>query len=419
VRLMTKLRISIIPIGGVGSRLYPLTVDTSKAMVRFLNRPLLEHIVTMLALQGIRVIYMGVSGYHNYVQVYDYFGSGRAIAHRLGYGRDEFRIRYMPNIISRGNAEAVYSIIKYYKIDEPVLITQCDNIFDGLDLEDLGKNFEENKCDMTIVLYELENIEEVRRFGVAELRDDGTIARFVEKPKRVEEVPSRLINTGIYVIDPQKLVEFLEERRGRRLYENGLLDFGRHVIPTLIEDGYRVCGYVMKGAWFDIGTHESYMHAIKYFLRHGSPEILGVDFVYGDILMLGRSELSREAQRKFIDQTKRGRIKVKGPILVGRHTAIGENVLIAESVIDNYVVISDDVIIENSVIMDRGFIGKGVRIRNSIIGRHVRIDDEAVIENSIIGNNVFIGRNARVIDSKIWPGKYVPSNVTFTGLTIV
>ncbi len=415
---MANVGTAIIPIGGVGSRLYPLTVDTSKAMVRFLTRPLLDFIVTMLAVQGIRVVYMGVSGYHNYVQVYDYFGSGRVIAQRLGLERDEFRIRYMPNIISRGNAEAILTIVKYYRIDEPFIVAQCDNVFDGLDIQDLAEYTLRNQCDMTIVLYEVEEPKDIKRFGVAELREDGLLARFVEKPKTIEEAPSRLINTGIYMINPSSILDFFDSGQGKKMYEDGLLDFGRHVIPSMIEQGYRICGYTMMGVWFDIGTPETYMEATFYFLRLLPTRVFNVDFMYGRLRVLGKSKLSREAQQKMVEMIRDGKLFVGGDVLVGRHTSIGSGVRLRSSVVDNYVVVSDDVIVEDSIVMDRVYIGRGARIRNSIIGRHSYIDEGAVIDNSIIGNNVFIGRGARVIDSKIWPGRYVPSHVTFTSVTL-
>ncbi len=412
------VRVAVIPIGGVGSRLYPLTVDTSKAMIRFLNRPILDFIVTNLVLQGVRVVYMGVSGYHNYIQVHDYFGTGGVIASRLGLGRDELRIRYMPNVVSRGNAEAIYIIINYYEINEPILITQCDNVFEGLDIGNLEEDFNRRGCDLSIVLYELKKPEDVKRFGVAEIGSGGLITRFVEKPRTVSEAPSRLVNTGIYLMDPEKYREFLNTDYGGKLLKEGMMDFGKHVIPGMISMGYRVCGYVFRGIWFDIGTPESYMDASFYFLRNAKPEVLGIDFIYRNLRAFGRSQLSRRVHKSIAKMMEEGRLIVEGDVLVGRHTSIGDGSVLRNAIIDNYVVISNNSIIEESIIMDRVYIGKNAVIRNSIIGRHTYIDDDAYIEDSIIGNNVFIGRRARVINSKIWPGRYVPSHVALTGVTL-
>lgn len=414
---MVPVRVAVIPVGGVGARLYPLTVDTSKAMLRFLNRPLLEFTLETLALQGVREFYLGTSGYVNYVQLFDHFGTGEFLNSRLGFGRDELRIRYMPNIVARGNADAVLKIIDYYRIDEPVLIVQCDNVFD-IDISRIGDWCEKQRCDMAIVLKEAEKPEEILRFGVADLREDGVIARFVEKPAKIEEAPSRLINTGIYVVYPDRFSEFFECDVGRKLYEQGTLDFGRDVIPALIEAGYRVCGYIASGAWFDIGTPEAYREAVFYFLRSTSPKRLSIDFAHGRLRVMGRRRLSRESQRLLVERMGKGEISIEGDVLLGRHCSVGGKVRIADSIVDHYVVISDGSEIVNSIVMDRVHVGRGVKLVNSITARHCIIDDKAIIENSIVGNNVFVGRGSVVRDSRIWPSRYIPPNTTLTGVTI-
>ncbi|MEM4809234.1 MAG: NDP-sugar synthase [Desulfurococcaceae archaeon] len=415
---MSGITTAVIPIGGVGARLFPLTVDTSKSMIRFLNRPLLEFILETLVLRGIREIYLGVSGYVNYIQVYDHFGTGEELAHRFNLGKDELRIRYMPNMVSRGNAEAVLVTLKYYKLQNPVLITQCDTVFEDIDINGLNEFLKQYSCDMIIVLKEIERPEELRKFGVAELGENHLIKRFIEKPSKLEEAPSNLVNTGIYVIKPQILIEFFGTEYGKRLYENGYVDFGRDVIPAMIDHGYRVCGFITRTAWFDIGTPESYVEAVFYFLKNLSSERLSIDFVYNGLKMMGRREHSRELQRTMVERVKTGEVVINGDVLIGRHCSIGKKVEISDSVIDNYTVISDFNDIERSIVMDRCYIGKNVKIYNSIIGRHVIIDDDVVVENSIIGNNTFIGRGARIKSSRIWPGRFIPPNTALMGVTL-
>ncbi|MCS6768964.1 MAG: NDP-sugar synthase, partial [Candidatus Caldarchaeum sp.] len=82
------LKKAVIPLGGLGTRLYPLTVDTSKAMVRFLNRPLIEWMVASLARQGVREVYLAVSGFNNYIPLIDYMGGGERIAFTLSLPPD-------------------------------------------------------------------------------------------------------------------------------------------------------------------------------------------------------------------------------------------------------------------------------------------------------------------------------------------
>lgn len=410
------LRRAIIPVGGVGSRLYPLTVDTSKAMVRFLNRPLIEFIVLNLASQGIREIYFGVSGYTNYVQLFDFFGSGEGVTAKLGMGH-EVRIRYMPNYNTSGNAEAVLITARYYEIRTPVLIVQCDDVID-IDIAAFWKRHRRCGGAMTIALREIEDVNELRRFGVAELGEGGVIERFVEKPQRPEEAPSRLVNTGAYILDLRAFTSFFESERGKRLLTTGSMDFGRDVIPAMIEDGLKVCAYEMRGYWYDIGTPEAYREAVFTLLKTLPPDELRADFVHGGLRMMGKRELSRRFQRRLVARMERGEVSVEGDVLIGRHCRIGKGVKIREAVIDHYVVIGREAVIEDSIIMDRVNIGKRAVVRNSIIGRHVTIDDGAVVEDSIIGDNVYVGREAEIKSSKIWPHKHVLPKVTLIGATI-
>jgi len=409
---------AIIPIGGVGARLYPLTVDTSKSMIRFLNRPLLEFILETLIISGVREVYLGVSGYVNYIQVFEHFGSGEALSYRFNLTRDQFRIRYMPNILSRGNAEAVLATINYYKIKGEVLITQCDTVFDHLDLSKIWYYYSNGNCDMLIVLKAARDLSEIVRYGVAKLREDNTIEYFVEKPKNPEEAPSNLINTGIYVLNASRFIEFFESSEGKRLYNEGYMDFGRDVIPAMIKQDYRVCGSREELAWFDVGTPEAYIEAVFYFLRNSSPERLGVDFVYEGVRAMGRRALSREFQRNLVERMRAGLVTITGDVLIGRHCSIGNYVKIENSIIDHYTVVSESAVIENSVIMDRCHVEKSARTSRSVIGRHVIVDENAVIEDSIIGNNVYIGRGAVVKNSRIWPGRYIPPGTVLVGVTL-
>lgn len=410
------LRRAIIPVGGVGSRLYPLTVDTSKAMVRFLNRPLIEFVVLNLASQGIREVYFGVSGYSNYVQLFDFFGSGEAVTAKLG-GGEEVRIRYMPNYNTRGNAEAVLLTARYYEIRTPVMIVQCDDVID-IDIAAFWRRHRRCGAAMTIALKEVEEGVDLSRFGVAELGEGGVIEGFVEKPSTPEEAPSRLVNTGAYVLDTRAFISFFDTERGRRLLAAGALDFGRDVIPAMIEEGYRVCAYEMRGYWYDIGTPESYREAVFTLLRTLPPDELRADFVYGGLRMMGRRELSRRYQRRLVARMRKGEVSVEGDVLIGRHTKLAKGVRVKDSVIDHYVVIGRGATIEDSIVMDRVNVGKKAVIRNSIIGRHVTVDEGAVVEDSIIGDNAYIGREAVIKSTKIWPHKHVLPRVTLIGATI-
>jgi NDP-sugar pyrophosphorylase family protein len=294
------VRTAVIPVGGEAVRLRPLTVETSKAMVRFLNRPLVELSIFHLAQQGVEEFYFGVRGYYNYRDIYDYFREGNWFSAK--YGR-KVRIRYIPRVETRGNAEAVLVALEYYDIKEPVLVIQGDNVF-KLDVQDMYNFHRSKKAFITIALKE--EAGDLSEFGVAAVDENMRILKFVEKPKRREEAPSNLVNTGLYLLS-EDFRGFFKGEIGQKLYSEGRLDFGGDVIPASIESGLPVYGYLAKGYWFDVGSPQRYLKAVYYLLRHLTPYELEAEEIAPAVYAQGTSEQSRALKAKISDDIKTGR----------------------------------------------------------------------------------------------------------------
>ncbi len=411
-----SIRKALIPLGGLGTRLYPLTVETSKAMVRFLNRHLIDYILMNLAQNNVKEVYLGVSGFFNYRDLYDHLGSVFTIP--LPSGKNlTIRVRYQPNIDSVGNAHSVKILMEYYDIREPVIVVQGDTIFD-IRIEDMYKFHEENNAFMTIALKPIEDKKELKHFGVAKLgKDNKTIEGFIEKPKKPEEAPSNLVNTGIYILS-EDFRRYLESPIIEEKIKKKEMDFGKNIIPDIISRGKHVVGYMVKGYWFDIGTPERYLEATFTLLRILEADELGVTTIYNKVKMQGKTQLSKQLHADIIRRDKEGKIKLLGDILLGRHINIGENVELDTVVVDNYTIIGRNTKIKNTVVMDRNIIGENVVIENSIIGRHVRIGNNVRIINSYIGNNVTIGDGTVLEKVKVWPHKTMEANAYLGNITI-
>lgn len=397
------IRVAVIPVGGEAVRLRPLTVETSKAMVRILNRPLMELTVVGLARQGVEEVIMGVRGYYNYKDIYDYFGEGHWIEKEYGV---RVRLRYMPRAETRGNAEAVKISLEYYGIREPVLVVQGDNLFE-IDLADFYRYYRSKKAFMAIALKEEERLEE---FGVAAVDEDMRILKFVEKPKRREDAPSKLVNTGLYLLS-EDFLSFFEGEVGSKLLREGKMDFGSNVIPAAIEAGLPVYGYHTKGYWFDVGTPERYLAAAQYLLAKLSPADLSSEEVLPKVYIQGTSPESLAFKKELKERILSGDVKVEGNVLIGRHVKIGHGVYLSNSIIDNYTVVEDGARIEDSVVMDRSIIGPGARVQSSIVGRHSYVGAGTVLWGSVLGDDVWVGSNAYLHYAKIWPHKVVNDGV--------
>ncbi|MEM1873688.1 MAG: NDP-sugar synthase [Acidilobaceae archaeon] len=394
----------MIPVGGLGTRLYPLTVETSKAMVRLANRFLIDFIVQLLALEGIEEFYLGVSGYTNYKTLHDHLGS----YFRVPLGGREYkvvRVRYQPNASTVGNAHSVRLLLEYYSIREPVLVVQCDTLA-SVNVRDMYEYHESKKAFMTIALKEISDPRELKHFGVAKLDSEGLIRGFVEKPKDPSQAPSNLANTGIYLLS-REMVEFLLSGEFSEMIERGEGDFGMHVIPRVIEKGERVAGYKLEGFWFDVGTPERLIEASLYVVKSFTRDLLDVETEYRGLKMQGRTALSKRLQAEVVKRVEEGDLRVSGDVLLGRHVKLGSRVALEDSVIDNFVIVGDEVSIVRSIVMDRCSIGSKTSIENSVIGRHATIGSSVRIEDSVVGDNAIIEDGAVLSRCKVWPHRVV------------
>lgn len=406
-----RLRV-FIPVGGRATRLFPLTVETSKAALRLLNRPLVEYSLLSLARQGVRNFIFGIKGYTNYRDLYDYFGSGHGFSIRYNI-KPRIHIKYQPNVDDIGSADSARINMEYYNICTPVFAVQGDNIFE-IDIKDLIRFHREKEALMTIVLRE---VEEVKGLGIADINGNNKIKRFVEKPLP-KDAPSNLANTGLYVLSPKIKKIFREKEIKKIIKKRNRLDFGYDFIPYLIDSGYPIYGYKLKGKWFDVGTPNNYLQAMHNLL-HGKFAILK-DFggridEKSQIWVQGDSEDSAKRRKEIIRKVKLGKIQIKGAVVIGRHCLIQDGVSITNSCIDNFTRIEKGVRIENSAILDRTIIEEKAKISDSIIGRHVTIRSNTnrkttINQTTVIGDNVIINSGCNISNTKIYPHQSIRGN---------
>ena len=403
-----RLRV-IIPVGGKAKRLLPLTAETSKACLRLLNRPLIEFSLLSLARQGIKNFIFGVKGYTNYRDLHDYFESGYGFSARYRIS-PRVHIKYQPNVEDVGSADSARINMEYYNVKEPVFAVQGDNIFD-VDLKELVEFHQKKGAIMTIALREVENVE---GYGIADINKNMRIARFVEKPLP-KEAPSNLANTGLYMVSPEIRKIFKEKGVKKIIKERHRLDFGYDFIPYLIKTGRPVYGYTLKGSWYDVGTPERYLEAMRDMLNGRFSSLTDFGGRIDEetrVWVQGESVESMKRRKEIIRKIKQGKIEVKGSVLIGRHCKIGNNVRIVNSCIDNYTKISNGVTIVNSAIMDRVIIKEKAEVKESIIGRHVTIlstpkKPTKIDSVSVIADDVTIAEGCRLKATKIYPHQYV------------
>lgn len=421
----------IIPVGGEARRLKPLTAEASKAVVRIFNKPLVEFAMVELALQGVKNFIFGVKGFLNYRGLFAYYQEGIGFSARYGI-LPRVHIKYQPHIKDVGSADSIRVNLEYYDIKGDVMVVQGDNLFE-LDLAGFLSFHEQQGAIMTVVLTYVDDVE---RYGIAILGKDNRIVGFVEKPQR-EKAPSRLANTGIYLLSP-KVREIFDRPKIQEMIKRGRLDFGMDFIPFLIQEGYPVYGFILEGQWYDVGTPEGYLETMtrvlnstqntKYVgesIHRTSPNERDIFYLgepplelpdSGRVWIQGQSPESIKRREHIINKVKDGKIRLGGTVLIGRHCQIGDDTIIRDSCIDNFCIIGDSVTIERSAIMDRVLVGNGTYVQDSIIGRHVSIESSKskptwILGLSVVGDNVVVGENCMLTATKIFPNKAVQSGV--------
>lgn len=399
--------------GGIAKRLLPLTAEISKACIRIVNRPLIEISLLNLAKQGVRNFIFGVKGYTNYKSLYDYFKSG--IGFSASYNiKPRVHIKYQPNVEDSGSADSVRINVEYYDIKDPVFALQGDNIFD-IDLENILAFHQRKGAFMTIGLMP---VNDVTGYGIADVDKDMRISRFVEKPT-ANDAPSILANTGLYLISPE-ISEVFEENQVLEMRRERL-DFGYDLIPYIVRTGRPIYGYVLKGAWYDVGTPKRYLETMEDILRghlKSLKDFGGRISEDSTIWIQGKSIESIRRRKKIIRKIKEGRIELEGSVLIGRHCEISDGTRIVDSCIDNYTRIGRNVTVEKSAVMDRTIIGESAEIRDSIIGRHSTIesnpaDPTKIFQTSVIADDVTIDAGCQLTTAKIYPHRHIPKQELF------
>jgi mannose-1-phosphate guanylyltransferase / phosphomannomutase len=361
---------AVIMAGGEGTRLRPLTSNAPKPMMPLVNRPMMEHIVTLLRRHGFDEIVVTVAFMANHIRTY--FGDGSEFGVRMVYATEEQPL---------GTAGSVRNAME--ELDDRFLVISGDVLTD-IDLEKIVSSHEEKGALATIGLVAVENPLE---FGIVITRDDGSIERFLEKPSW-GQVFSDTINTGIFVLEPE-IFDYIAPDRP--------VDFSSEVFPALLDDGKPIYGAVAEGYWEDVGTLEAYLRAHKDILD-GRVQVDMPGFELADGVFLGEgAEVHPDAV-------------LNGPAIIGDYCRIEADAHIGEyAVLGTNVRVRSGADLQRSVVHDNSYLGEGVRLRGATVGRACDLRTGVRCEEGVVlGDECFIGEQAMIgTGVKVFPFKTV------------
>lgn len=367
---MSMLPQILATVGGAGTRLYPLTLDQPKPLVELCDTAIIAIYFRVLAVQGCNRFILGAKGANNTLHLSNYFKAGEGFFKRLGI-TDHEDMCYQPLYEDNGSADSLRFCAEYFDVNEDLLVISGDNHID-IDINDFVDFHNKKNPILTVGLKEFNEDENVSLFGTAKLDNDLRIRGFVEKPKPGSE-PSRMVNTSFYLFSPQ-IREVLKEMG------NSARDIAGDLIPYLIDNGYPVYGYPIKGYWIDIGTPES-LHKAAMDCLSGKIRHFDRKHQYGFNQWIHPSTLSRI--KKHLES---GDIELRGNISIGRNCNIEKGALIEDSHIGHTSIIDKDVEIKKSMIMSFANIKRSVRVNRAIIGRYTTIEKDCQINSNTLGS---------------------------------
>ncbi len=361
--LRKKECVAMLLAGGQGSRLYALTSNIAKPAVSFGSKyRIIDFPLSNCINSGIDTV--GVLTQYQPLVLNEYVGNGQPWDLDRTFGGVHILSPYEAKTDTswyKGTANAIYQNIRFMKMYDPeyVLILSGDHIY-KMDYDKMIAAHKAANADCTIACMQVP-LSEASRFGILNTREDGSIYEFEEKPAKPK---SDLASMGIYVFTAEKLFKYLELDNSDPKSEK---DFGKNVLPAMLNVGEKMQSYRFEGYWKDVGTISS--------LWEANMDLLGVvpNFKLDDRdkVIYSRSPLAPPAyiQGEVINSLVATGCEVEGKVV---NSVVGTNCVIEEGaeVID-------------SVLMGNITVKAGAKINYSIIDEDVVIGEKAVIGSPI------------------------------------
>ncbi|MEU5219177.1 NDP-sugar synthase [Streptomyces sp. NPDC020807] len=348
---------AILLVGGKGTRLRPLTVNTPKPMVPAAGVPFLTHQLARARAAGVEHIVLATS---YLAEVFEpHFGDGSDLGLSIEYVTEEEPL---------GTGGAIRNVASrlHSGPDEPVLIFNGD-ILTGLDIEALVETHSSTGADVSL---HLTRVEDPRAFGLVPTDATGRVTAFLEKPQTPEEIVTDQINAGAYVFRRSVIDEIPTGRP---------VSVERETFPDLLSSGAHLQGMVDSTYWLDLGTPQAFVRGSADLVlgRAPSPAVPGR---CGDRLVLPTARVSPDA-------------KLTGGTVVGADAVIGAGARVT-----------------GSTILAGAVVEPGAVITDSLVGAGAHIGARTVLTGAVIGDGARVGEDNELRDGvRIWCDATLPA----------
>lgn len=362
---------AVIMAGGEGTRLRPLTCDLPKPMARLCGRPVLEHILDLLAQSGAEEAAVTLRYLPEII--------------RQNFPSEEYggmRLRFVEEDRPLGTAGSVRLAMRDAREgDEPFLVISGDALCD-FDLRAAMRFHEEKQADATLLL---SRVGDPREYGLVVTGPAGDVRGFVEKPGWAQAVTDA-VNTGIYILSPRCLPLIPEDKP---------FDFAKDLFPLMLSRKMRVFGFEAEGYWCDIGDIGAYT-SCQFDMLEGRLEC--------------RFEGLRRGELFYKGSLPEGNYTVKPPAYIGEGVQIGDFAAIGPyAVLDDGCRVGMAASVKNSVLLPDAYVGDHCELRGALVCAGASVERRAgMYEGSVAGAGSIVGSDASVSPGvRIWPGKRV------------
>lgn len=362
--------VAMLLAGGQGTRLQVLTKDMAKPAVPFGGKyRIIDFPLSNCANSGISTV--GVLTQFMPLELNSYMGNGNP----WDLDRVDGGLTILPPYTAgktgewyKGTANAIYQNIKYIEQYDPeyVLILSGDHIY-KMNYNKMLEFHKEKKADLTVAHINVP-LEEASRFGILNTDDDLRIVEFLEKP---EHPVSTKASMGIYIFNWKVLKEYLIRDEENPESEK---DFGKNIIPMLLEEDRKIYAFPFAGYWKDVGTIESLWEANMDLIK-------------------------RKEDFNISDKTWKIYYRHEGRL----PQYIGESAEVTESMISDGTIVLGKV--HESIVSSGVSIAQNSRVLGSIIMQNAVIEEGATVVNSIIAEGTVVKSGVTVGHEEIELGK--------------
>jgi len=337
---------AVMLVGGQGTRLRPLTVNTPKPMLPTAGVPFITHQLAQAREAGVDHVILSTA--YKPEVFSGHFGDGADLGIRLTYATEDTPM---------GTGGAIRFVAEHLTGGDFLVFN--GDVLSGLDIAALVASHRSAAADVTLYLTE---VEDARAFGCVPTDAEGRVSDFLEK---MDRPVTNQVNAGCYVMSPAVL---------DRIPAGRPVSVERETFPELLAAGAHLHGVVDTSYWLDLGTPAAFVRG-SCDLVLGRVRSSAVPGPTGERLLLPGAQVAGDAQ-------------VTGGTTVGRDAVVGAGAVVA-----------------GSVVFDGAVVADGAVVRGSVVGVGARVGAGTVLDGVVVGDGAVIGAgNELVVGARVWPG---------------